>query len=222
MISGSQLRKLAHFKSASWALWSQDFNGPHCLESAPEDLGSFFAEHAARLNPGVVLLGLNRSRDDDRSPRCSFSNFHAMRHRGDLVLKHYIQDKSLASLQGAYMTDINATDVRPDGRGVRASGKDLKQFLKQLLILGQASYSVICFGTRAFDVTTSGLASHRRPPVEPNIRVAQASVMGIMFTIFGVWHYSDRGFNHNRVQELRNQLTYLNSRLASMLDLNCQ
>jgi hypothetical protein len=217
MVSDSQLRKLADFPSASWALWSGEFPGANCLESRsnlesdPKRIYSFVRQNARRLKPGVVFLGLNRSSGRPLPP---FRNFHGMHHRGDKTLHRYVQDEGLTGLQGAFMTDVSEKCTLPDSHRVKLTPNDVREFAKQLQILAQPSYKIICFGRRAFSLTVSGLVGcdrQRIKTIQQEIRTVSAQVENMSLTIFGAYHYSPRGFNNQKVLDLRRQLSYLNS-----------
>ncbi|MFL6230347.1 MAG: hypothetical protein ACJ741_16365 [Pyrinomonadaceae bacterium] len=204
---------MAEFTSASWAIWSNEFNQLNCLEAQPQNILPFILRNTDRLNPAVVFLGLNRSRS---GASYSFQNFHAMRHTGDFTLKRYIQEGNPVNLRGGFMTDINARDVSPTGSDVAVSVEDVEHFKEQFQVLDQSSFKVICFGNQAFSALVNGLGCERKELLclDASVLMLRSRLLGRTLDIFRVWHYSNRGYNSKNVAELKQQLAYLNERIS--------
>jgi hypothetical protein len=209
MITTDKINTLANFPSASWAVWSDDFGRADCIEATPDNIYEFILGKAVSLKDSIVFLGLNRSRV---ATSHRYQNFHAVGHRGDHTLKRYIQEEGLCNLHGGYMTDLNATDVTPNGNDVRVAQADISQLVEQLRILGQSSFKVICFGNRTFEALAKGLGCGRRmiTSLDVDILTFCSCVQRITLEVFSVWHYSNRGYNNRKVIELNAQLDYLN------------
>lgn len=124
--------------TASWALWSATFPEDGCVEEDLTELFEFIRDRKEMLRPSVALLSLNPS---TQMPG-SFGNFHSTdpKHRNDQLSDIVVEN----SLQGAYMTDL-VERVGSDSRDIELTSDDVQQFLKQLELLGQYSYHIICF-----------------------------------------------------------------------------
>ncbi|WP_181693378.1 hypothetical protein [Natronomonas sp. LN261] len=194
---------------ASWAVWDDEFPDGDCVEKRPERLVEFVHNQAEVLTPDIVLMGLNRS-GDLPTP---YANFHApTRKHYDYRLKEFIQDSGLNRLQGAYMTDL-VDEVDPDSQNVKVSDDDAAVLLKQLRLLGESEYHVVCFGNKPFDGLVdyfdTGVTS--RPP---DLKRVTVEIEGLTLFIYRVWFYGLYGANQDKVDVLKHQLQELNEQIA--------
>ncbi len=93
--------KKYHKNYASWAIWAQERKGENLTDNMG-DLSIFdeenIAKHLKKLNPNIILVGLNISREI-RKP---LSNFHGT-NGGAYKIRHAL---SGSPFEGGYMTDI--------------------------------------------------------------------------------------------------------------------
>ena len=183
------------FATASWAFWSVDYPRRGCIEEDPARLVEFIEARAHRLKPWVVLLDLKgqRPRPDD------FGNFHSTSARDhDFALRIFVEE---AGLDGAFMTTLSAPAV------IEAGGAPSADYLlRQLDLLYEDHYHVICFGTRTFDAVRSrfdGTAS----TVEGGVTRYSTEAEQYAIDFYAVYHYGQPTGEH--VERLRDQLVAL-------------
>lgn len=208
----NQIQQLQNYVAASWALWSENFNNPGCLEANRQNILPFMQQNLQQLKTDTILLGLNRAPGVLGAAFQPFHNFHGVPHRGDRTLKHYIQDNNLANLVGAYMTDLNSVVVNANGNQVNADLNDLQIIMQQLAILRGDFFTVICFGTKSFQLLLGLLNLNQADAnqLQHNILHIETVRDAMHLNIFRVWHYTDRGYNHLNVLQLAAQLAHLN------------
>lgn len=197
------------FPWAGWAIWDDTFPDGDCVERTPERLVEFVRDHAARLTPDVVLIGLNRADDLE----AAFQNFHApTRTHYDYRLKEFIQDGDLDRLRGAYMTDL-VDEVNPESNEVRVTDADAEVLLEQLHLLGERDYHVICFGNKPFDGLTRYFGADATSR-SPEIKYAKINIDELTLHLYRVWFYGLYGVYQSRVETLERQLQHLNERIT--------
>ena len=223
MISVKEIKKLSDFKSSSWAVWSKDFDKLTNSECKWDSIFTDVINNVHKINSNIILMGLNRSggkvynkADNINFP--PFHNFHTINHRGDKTLYKYIQVNGLKCLQYAYMTDINDKDVVSDSAQVKVSDKTSTEVFSQIKLLPGNKFYVICFGNKAFYGLIKLLCKSKMDCNKINYNVKHLKIIkeGIVFNIYRLWHYTDRGFNHKNVVELEKQLRYLNKLLNAV------
>jgi hypothetical protein len=143
---------------ASWAVWAD------AREGAPptDNVGNIkFFDHSSILsvlNPRIVIVGLNISRDDIAEP---FANFHSPLGRAkDYKLRYALKD---TPLWGAYMTDIlkDIEEVKTENvlrmlqKSPQIENENVQSFLQEIsslvngygdpliVAMGQATYSIL-------------------------------------------------------------------------------
>lgn len=196
------------FPWASWAVWDDSFPDGNCVEQQPKKLVEFICNHAARLTPDIVLLGLNRA-DDLGKP---FQNFHApTRKHYDYRLKAFIQDGGLDRLHGGYITDL-VDDVNPDSTEVEVTDSDVAVLLEQFEVLGTDEYHVICFGNKPFDGLVRFFEADIRTEA-PEIKRASVDLDGLRLQLYRVWFYGLYGIYQDKVDTLERQLRHINNRI---------
>lgn len=193
------------FTWASWAIWDDEFPNGDCVEQTPSELIDFVCENCEKLTPQVVLMGLNRSAELE----APFSNFHApTKQHYDYRLKRFIQDGSLNTLHGAYMTDL-VDEVDPDSRTVEMTDEDADVLLEQLQLLGQDTYHVICFGNKPFDGLTQYFDVETTAQ-SPEMKRATIRCGDLTLELYRVWFYGLYGIHQAKVDVLKRQLERLN------------
>jgi hypothetical protein len=207
-----QLNALQPFASASWALWSEHFDQPDCIEQHRASISTFMHDNIQHLKTDVVFLGLNRSRGNQVADFHPFCNFHTVAHRGDRTLKDYLQNHNLTNLIGAFMTDLDSIEVNANGNQINADLNDFAIFAQQLDILASQGFKIICFGGRVFRQLLGFLNLRKRDAqiLPHDILHIHAQRNHAQLEIFQVYHYSDRGYNHFHVLQLAAQLGHLN------------
>ena len=174
---------------ASWAIWKEVGETP---KSNMGDLNVLDPQQnpnlLSQLNPDVVFVGLNTSRDI--SDEKHFRNFHPTGNRAryaqDYKTRFALKD---TELWGGYMTDIikdhvgkNANEVKNylrDNTGVEE--KNIETFRKELKDLGTKNPTIIAFGNAAHSILTRHLKDE--------------------YKILKVYHYSYFRINKDRYRE---------------------
>ena len=212
------LKKLAKIESASWAIWSDNFGYPDCIEQNTNNIYEFIVDNKNKLKRNIIFLGLNRSgvklknKDKSNAPIAPFHNFHLPNKKGDRNLYKFIQKNKMNALLGAYMTDLNTKKVDPKSGNVKINNGDRDVLLNQLNILGTTSCKVICFMPKTFNCLLGLLKHKQHNPTAIAHKIKYASVVYNEYNIevFGVWHYSNWGKYKYKLEELENQLRYIN------------
>lgn len=194
VIDKDKISKLKNFSTASWAVW-EDWK--------PEEMYDKILENIGKLKPYIIFLGLNRSTNktiDSLKKRPSFINFHAPEHRGDGKLKKWIEEANLSNLRGAFMTDINEK-VETDSNKVDINDIRFSTFERQLELLCQKEYHIICFGDKAFRAATRWLnnASH----LQDRVLKLTHSHPGYKIHLYQVMHYSYWGDKNILPEQLK-------------------
>ena len=134
---------------ASWAVWAEVGNTP---KTNIGDLSIFGNDTILKvLNPDVIFVGLNISRDDlrDREP---FANFHSnYGHAQEYKLRHVLKG---TGLWGGYMTDIikdhpeinsaNVLKVLKEDSSIEI--KNVEKFQQEINDLGVKDPIIIALG----------------------------------------------------------------------------
>ena len=144
---------------SSWAVWAEAASKP---KSNISDLGIFSQTDILRfLNPEVVFVGLNISRD---AINTTWGNFHDASPRGmDFKMRHALQG---TEWWGGYMTDIikdynevNSMKVTQYLKHNPSYEKEnVNRFLKELEILGARNPKIIAVGCATYEVLTRNLS----------------------------------------------------------------
>ena len=216
-ISIQQFDSLLKIDTASWAIWSDNFNKNGCTESKPENIKGFLKSHIVDLKQNVVLLGLNRSNNvrlkSSRNKKSSFpySNFHAKGHAGVGLLKSVVT--RLSNLYGAYMTDL-FLDLQSDSTKVNIEQtKTFEYFVNQLDILGSTYFHIVCFGNKVFSAFQA--LSSNQPVVIPNsdgVMNLQLSICGKRLNCYKAIHYS-YAVRYNRKDRFQRQMIAIDNEI---------
>lgn len=194
--------------TSSWALWSPSFPEEGCVEEDPEALYEYIVERRERLRPSVVLLSLNPSTDMP----ANFWNFHstAPKHRNDQFRDLVVE----SGLDGAYMTDLIENTVDATASNVTPTEADVDNLFAQLQVLGQEEYHILCFLEEVFTTLEEAFdATSRELP--HRIRSFTTDERGFRLHCHRVWFHANWGANKDKVPELRDQLSYLNSEIIA-------
>ena len=161
MINAATYKKMEdHYgRCGSWAVWAEAGSKP---KSNISDL-SIFSQTDIResLNPEIVFVGLNISRDAIQS---TWGNFHDANPRGmDFKMRHALQG---TEWWGGYMTDIIKDCVEVESAKVSQYLKknpsiekeNVNSFLKELETLGAANPKIIAVGGAAYEVLDRNLS----------------------------------------------------------------
>ena len=213
------LEDLVDIQSSSWAVWSEDFGSAKCIEHNSKNIYNLINDNKNILKPHIIFMGLNRSgkkkskKNGRNTAMAAFHNFHLPNKNGDRNLCDFIQKAQLNSLIGGYMTDINTRIVDPISHNVETNIEDENILMKQLRILGEKSYYIICFGKKTFDcfrdiIKIRPIDVKEIPPCR--IKYFEAEYNDYYLGVFGVWHYSNWGRYKSKLQKLREQLVKLN------------
>lgn len=207
----AQFNELKQFSSASWAIWSETFDHDDCDEGDANRFSQFLLRNLANLKCETVFLGLNKS-SGAAGHFFPFHNFHTMRHAGDRRLNKYIQTYGLTNLVGSFMTDINSRIVDANGSRVNADQDDFQIFIRQLTVLDSPRFRIICFGPKVFNILAQFFNLQQSHAVELPHGILQLHTRynDTDFQLIRVWHYTNRGFNYLKVQQLAAQLCSLN------------
>lgn len=224
MITNNQILRLSKFKSASFAIWSNEFPSKGCLERndrsvEPNLFKNFFLTKRRTIKESIVFVGLNRSVKSKKGTKfVSFANFHrpgTVKNRSnDFVLKMFIQDKNLTSLMGGYMTDLNGRKEEKKSKKVKVSVKDIQDFWKQLKILNKRNINVLCFGDLVFRNLNMGNNPKQVKTIGPtryDIKYNERKFGTITLKLFRIWHYAHWGKRNH----LKKQLNFLNKYLSA-------
>lgn len=160
-ITEKQLEKLEReFPRASFAVWLGD---EEKVEDEKRQKANYknIIEKMKKLesNINIILLGLSRGSKSKLKSSSPFYNFHSTS-SGDNLLRDTIS-KECKELEGAYMTDISRMIESKSGL-VNTDDKDIDEFKKQLEILGEEEYFVVCFGDKAFGTLTKLLKDKKK------------------------------------------------------------
>ncbi len=196
------------YPTSSWALWSSDFPKEGCLEEDPAQFYEFIKCNRDQLRPSVVLLSLNPS---TQLPS-DYQNFHSTdpKHRND-QFQDLVED---ANLEGAYMTDLVERIVDANSGNVDPTPDDVENFLRQLGLLDQETYHVLCFHEKVFQTLRKYYDSSARE-LAHDIRAFRAVQDGVRLECYRVWFHANWGANRDKIPALRRQLTFLCSEFLS-------
>jgi hypothetical protein len=219
-ISRQQLESLLTFDTASWALWSNGFNKSGCLESNPEDIKGFLCEHISEFKGDVVLLGLNRSDNKRRKSNRNiqtyppFSNFHGKGHAGDGLISNVVS--KLVHIRGAFMTDLY-TDLQSDSSKVNKNKTQAFNYIaRQLDILGQHNYNIVCFGDEVF-ATFQAFANFQTSIIPNSDGVLNLRLISPerILNCYKVIHYS-YAIRFNRKDRFKKQMEIVNNEIGAL------
>ena len=194
------------YPTSSWALWSSDFPEDGCIEENPAEFYEFIKQNRDQLRPSIVLLSLNPS---TQLPS-DYLNFHSTepKHRND-QFRDFIED---AGLEGAYMTDLVERIVDADSGNVDPTPDDVEHFLRQLNLLDQETYHVLCFHEKVFQ-TLKEYCDSRSRELDHDIRAFRGVQDGVRLVCYRVWFHANWGANRDKIPALREQLTFLSSEI---------
>jgi hypothetical protein len=210
MVTEEQLNELGKFTTSSWAIWSDTFNksGP---EEKPETLKEFIYSNRYILKNNIILMGLNRSGNEEKIKKSTFSNFHAIGHRGDGLLKETIMP--LSNIKGAYMTDLSEL-VESKSEKVCLKTEDKEKVAEQLKILNSKNFTFIVFGDKAFDFICRKFKVNSNVKfIEEDIKEVSVSINDISAKVFRVRHYSNWDLKSKAL--FKAQLKYLNDKVLN-------
>jgi len=140
---------------ASWAVWAEKGDTP---KSNIEDLTIFKRDKILEeLNPEVIFVGLNISRDDlkDREP---FANFHSgYGHAQEYKLRYVLK---ATPLWGGYLTDIikdhpeinSANVLKKLKENPQIEVENIKRFQREIVDLGSINPILIALGGATYKI----------------------------------------------------------------------
>ncbi|AWW49675.1 hypothetical protein POPA111323_02645 [Polynucleobacter paneuropaeus] len=145
--------KSCYWRVASWAVWAESRGLP---ADNVGDLSIFDSDHVLdELNPIVVIVGLNISRNDIEKP---FANFHSSNPRAkDFKLRYAFKD---TPLWGGYMTDI-LKDLEEKSSGEvlkklkenpQLERENVQSFLEEINSLGYHDPLIIALGDATYKI----------------------------------------------------------------------
>lgn len=193
--------------TSSWAIWSEDFPEEGCVEDNPSELFEYIYERRTNLHPSIVLLSLNPS----TSMPSDFQNFHSTKpkHRNDQFQK-IIEENGL---EGSYMTDLVEEIVEVNSGKVEATESNVENLFKQLEMLDQDEYYIICFLRPVFRTLLDYFdTDYEKLP--HNIKSFSAEKNGIKLNCYRVWFHANWGANQDKMPELHRQLSYINKEVG--------
>ena len=171
---------------ASWAVWKEVGETP---KSNMGDLNILDPQQnpnlLSQLNPNVVFVGLNTSKDI--SGLEPFSNFHPTNpFANDYKTRYALKD---TELWGGYMTDIikkheelhSLSVVKHLRKYPEVVDENIETFRKELKDLGTKNPTIIAFGNAAYSILTRHLKDE--------------------YKILKVYHYSYFRINKERYRE---------------------
>ena len=203
------------YPTSSWALWSSDYPDDGCIEENPAQLYEFIKRNRDRLRPSVVLLSLNPSTELPSD----YQNFHSTepKHRND-QFQELVED---ADLEGAYMTDLVERIVDADSGNVEPNSDDVEHLVRQLDLLDQETYHILCFHEKVFQ-QLKGYYDAESRELDHDIRAFRAKHDGAQLECYRVWFHANWGANRDKVPELRKQLKFLSSEVVGgeLVDLS--
>jgi hypothetical protein len=194
------------YPTSSWALWSSDFPEDGCLEEDPAEFYEFVKRNRDQLRPSIVLLSLNPS---TQLPS-DYQNFHWTdpKHRND-QFRDLVED---ADLEGAYMTDLVERVVDADSGNVDPTEDDVENLFRQLTLLDQETYYILCFHEKVFQ-TLMEYCDSRSRELDHDIRAFRAVKDGVRLECYRVWFHASWGANRDKMPALQEQLTFLSSEI---------
>jgi len=140
---------------SSWAVW----DGPFDRSKANIDNLSIFDCKLIlkTLNPEVILVGLNISRDDLKG-KPVFSNFHSSyRHAQEYKLRYVLKG---TPFWGGYLTDIIKDHPEIDSKNVMKAleknplieRKNIAEFKREIKDLGAKNPLIVALGGQVYDI----------------------------------------------------------------------
>ena len=187
-----ELVKKKYGYCASWAIWAEEGDKP---KSNVGDLSIFDTkinkELLNQLNPNIIFVGLNISREVIKTP---LANFHDATTKGmDFKIRYALKD---SPYWGAYMTDIIKNfDQKESGKVMsylRANKpfeeENVKIFREEINDLGSNNPTIIAFGGDAYSILTRNLINE--------------------FKILKIPHYSNYSSKEKYREEARSILNF--------------
>jgi len=144
---------------ASWAIWPDAGDTP---KSNMDDLSIFDDDEIIfKLNPNIILVGLNFSKSDVISK--PFQNFHGSG-GGAYKIRYALMPSPLS---GAYMTDIIKDFPEEESKNVmrhlRANQplvvENIIKFRQELSDVGACNPTIIAFGGDAFEILSRNIGN---------------------------------------------------------------
>lgn len=153
-----------HGRYASWAVWAPPVGNLKSSNIGNLDVldPGINPRLLEVLNPHVVMVGLNTSRQVPNEP---FRNFHdGGRYAKDFKLRFLFQE---TAYWGAYMTDVIKEHVESDSKkvvvGLKAKPTDIRDNMKilreELRDLGEPKPLVLALGADAHDLLRKNLSA---------------------------------------------------------------
>ncbi len=208
----------------SWALWDNKFPTKGCICETPDRIEpDLLRPNLHIFNNSVVFLGLNRS----KSLVADYQSFHFPNASSkDGILKKFIQDGGLSGLFGGFMTDLLDIKESDSSKAIKMfededkktngnlSKKIVERLFEKISILcpPEKEISIICFGDTCFDILSKliNITKKQIKLLPNNIKEAVYVDQDLCVNIYQVWHYSNWGKYQAKLEELQNQLSYLN------------
>ena len=217
-ITLDQLNKLSKCETASWAVWSPEFNKRGCMEGNRQSILPYIASRVGELKNNVILLGLNRSFNARKHAHLAstgfppFANFHSESHAGDGFLKTTVSE--FQNLRGAYMTDL-CLDQESNSTKVRiVKSVAIRKLDDQLKILAARRFHVVCFGHAVFNA----LSNHSQPTQEiihDGMAIKEVELTAnSKLSCYRMIHYS-YAVRYNHKVRFREQMKHVNDLIGS-------
>jgi len=182
-ISKNVYQSLTKSRVNAWAIWDEKFS------EKEKPRRQRFEEVAEYLNPNVIFLGLNPSKDLFEN---NLINFHSGS-SNDKKLKKAVQgdnkdDAVCPNLLGGFMTDIVVDESVADSTYIVVKDRDTKRLEEKLNILGQKEYHLICFGNKAYNAVQSWLLQEKEDA--SGILYGQQKELDLDINIYRVVHFA--------------------------------
>lgn len=189
--------KLTNSKS-SWALWPED-------DWSKINLEKYFLDNITTLKPNIIFLGLNKSKNTIND----YSNFHTSKHSGDKTLSNIIC--KLKNLSGGFMTDI-CSEIESDSNRVKINNKEIDNFINQIISIDEQKLKIICFGDKVYETLKERFDIEMECHyIKLNMYKFWTEIQNISLEFYRVWHYSNYGKYQFKINELIEQLNYINN-----------
>lgn len=188
---------------SSWALWPEK-------EETVSNFREYFITNIDKLKPNIIFLGLNPSKGIT-----DCVNFHVTKHKGDTLLKEYIQ--GCDKLKGGFMTDLYSITQSKSSK-VKEDREKIELFINKLEQLKLKEVKIICFGNKVFDELSKQINRRDARMTVSKSHIEEINLIGYsviisntLVHIFRVWHYSNYGKYQMKLKELNEQLKYINN-----------
>ncbi|MCL0055471.1 hypothetical protein M1N56_06340 [Dehalococcoidia bacterium] len=182
---------------ASWAIWNMDNIANLDVLDIEKD-----EKLLTKLNPQIVLLGLNISGDLDER---RFSNFHVAGAQGSRHLRKLRYALYGSVLWGAYMTDIIKEYPQSNSGKVKVDldtcpeilENNFSKFHKEIESLGVENPTIVAFGGTTYGYLKKYIRRYPESKCK-TMQIVHYSAVGL--TCKGGPSYSDEGVYKEKIQ----------------------